>query len=87
MNKLEIAPAPRLTVVIDSKEYAMTKPNLGAVADFEEEIDAAKSAGKPITRVVMKLVTTCGLPADVVYNLTAEQLQAIVETLTSAKKN
>lgn len=85
--KVQLNPVAKLIVVIEDKEYPVTAPTLGAVAEFEEKLDEATAAKKGTLKVMMNFIVSCGLPEEATKRLDMSQLQALMAALTPAKKN
>jgi hypothetical protein len=81
----KINPTPKIVIVLDDVEHVCEQPNVGAVADMEDELAEAKANGKGGTRPLMNLVVACGLPLDVVRKLSGAQLEEIMKVLTPTK--
>jgi hypothetical protein len=87
-NKLELRknPAPPMVIGIGDKDYPVTKPTLGAVAEQEERLHAAQNEGRGVVKVMMDFVVSCGLPREVVNALDPDELEEVMRFLTPAKK-
>lgn len=83
----EIAAPVKIQVVLGGREYDMRRPSIGAFADHEDAVAEAQAAGKSTTRLLIKLVASCGLPEAVVSNLDTDQLIPLVEVLKPVKKS
>ena len=85
--RFEVPVSEKMTVVFDGSEYTMRRPSLGVALELEEKIEEATASGKGAMRLVMDYVSQCGLPIEVVRSLDSDQLKAVMEALTPAKKN
>lgn len=85
--KFALQPAQRIIIEFEGKEYPMRKPQLGEVEDLEANLEQAKAEGKGGTAYVRKHLVACGLPEDVVKKLDSDQIEALSNALSPAKKN
>ncbi len=85
--KVTINPAQRFIVEFDGKEYPCRKANIGELIDLENEMEAAKSNGKPNTFLVMEHLVKLGLPMDVLKALDPDQLNEVSNAFVASKKN
>ena len=84
--KIEITPKTPLVFVINGTDYPVKRPTLGAALDMEENVAAAKAAGKSGARELVSYLVSCGLPDAVVRALEVDDMELIVGALTGPKK-
>lgn len=83
-----ITPSVKITIAFEGKEYTCTKPKLGAAIAFEEAVEKArKKGGSGATQLIADHLQSCGLPADVVKELDADQIEQVMAVLQSQKKS
>lgn len=86
--KVSINPAQRIVIEFDGQEYVCTKPKLGVTLDLEAQLEQAKDSGKGNgTQLIMGHLKGCGLPEEMIRELDADQVQAVMMALQPAKKN
>jgi hypothetical protein len=85
-SKLSLKPTARLVIEIDGIEYPVSRPKMGAIRKLEDEIKAASDAGKSVVAVVHSHLVACGLPAEVIDALDADQLDEVSAFLNRPKK-
>jgi hypothetical protein len=84
---ITINPKQKIVIVIDSKEYALTKPTLGMQEDFEERLHETKESGKGATKLLIGFLVECGLPVEVVKKLDADEMDAVMKAIQPLKKS
>ena len=84
--RVELTPKTPIIFVINSVEYPIVRPTLGAALDVEEKVESAKTEGKGGTKVIVDYLVACGLPLSVVRALDVEDLELVMNALTPAKK-
>lgn len=84
-----VKPSTRLVVEIEGKDYQLRRPNLGALIDFEQNLEIARESNKAgkVYNVLLDLVVSCGLPKDVALSLEDDQLKDLIDGMNTAKKN
>lgn len=83
----KINPAQKIVIEFEGQEYQCKRPSIGAVMDLEENLEAAKAAGKGGTKLLIQHLVSCGLPEEVVRKLDTDQIEAVSAALSPSKKN
>lgn len=86
-QKFVIKSKTKIILVINDVEYPVARPKLGESRDLENEIRDAQEKAIGGSEVLIKILTRCGLPEDVVQDLDGEEVEAIMEALRPSKKN
>lgn len=84
--RVKIAPAVKLLLDIGGVEYPLSKPQLGAQIQLEEDLAAARAEKRSTTKVLRAFIIGRGLPEAVADELDIDQIEAVCEALAPAKK-
>lgn len=86
MQQLDLSKPKQIKVVYDGQEYMLSKPKLSQALEVEKSIKALEMKGEGSTAAVVKLLSDCGLPEEVVMDLEIEALEQVVTALMPPKK-
>lgn len=87
MQELVLKPRSEIKVIYGDAFYMIRKPNLGRLAQFDDELNEAKNkSAKAAYDVMASFLEDLGLPKEVVLELDGDALEEITKALSSKKK-
>ncbi len=89
MEELKLTRPPKIKVILDEKEYLLTKPRVESAMHFTSALAKTQKDGDSNdgVKLMRNMIISCGLPEAVTDSLELELLEAVGDALMPKKKS